>query len=111
MTTTDTGLAGKLREAAATEQRKGVMQDYYHDEILIAAADQLDADAARIRELTEALEPFAEAGGQVPIGHGPDNEPTSDDDPVTMSVVGFLIGDVTVADFERARTALSTRTK
>lgn len=62
----------------------------------LSAESKVTALEARVDELEAALRPFAEAGGQTPVGHGPDNEPLSEDEPVTISVVGFQLGDVTV---------------
>lgn len=64
---------------------------------------------SRLDTAETALRPFAEAAGQVPNGHGPDNEPVGDDEPVTITIVGVQVGEVTAADLERARAALTEK--
>lgn len=61
----------------------------------------VDLTAERDR-LREALKPFADAGGMLPLTFGPDNEPVGDDEEVSISCVGYPLGEVTAADLSRA---------
>ena len=73
---------------------------------LTADSAELTAEAsARIAALSEenkrlrkALEPFVKMAGMMPLTHGPNNEPVSDDEPVSVSCCGFYLGDLTASN-------------
>jgi hypothetical protein len=71
--------------------------------IIAEAASALSSLSVRVEELEKALEPFAKAAGMEPVNPGPDGEQFSGDEPVSINLVGYGLGDVTLADLRRAR--------
>lgn len=80
-----------------------------HD-VAEAATSQITSLIEEREMLREALKPFADAGGMLPLTFGPDNDPVSDDEEVTISCVGYSLGEVTAADLSRAYFLLSPAT-
>jgi hypothetical protein len=88
--------------AAERASRVALMQTAFDWKLRAEAAER------KLDEAREVIEPFERAAGMLPVSHGPDNEPVSDDEPVSISCVGFYLGDVTAGDLERLRTFLAS---